>query len=73
MQQYVVKDTILDHWRDGCWHFLAFPAKDDGASATAVMAVKLPPGRVQVRGAIVPDDTSLPVKELAGTSGDGVG
>ena len=72
MQPYVVESSIVDHWRDGCWRFLAFPAKDHGRNATAVIAVKLPPGAVHVRGAVVPYDETLPVKSWLSASDDGV-
>jgi hypothetical protein len=64
MQPYLVENSIKDHWRDGCWRFLAFPAKDHGGDATVIIAVKLPPGALQIRGAVVPADETLPVREM---------
>ncbi len=64
VQQYLLDTAVVDQWRDGCWRFVVFPAQDGGRSATAVLAIKLPPGRIRIRGAIVPDDATLPVTEL---------
>jgi hypothetical protein len=43
---------LLDHWREGCWRFLAFAATGD-EQAQVVFAVHLPPGRVSYSGALV--------------------
>jgi hypothetical protein len=42
-----------DHWRDGCWRFLAFPADNHSPGALAVFAVPILKSRVPVRAAIV--------------------
>lgn len=46
----------LDHsyyWRQGCWRFFEYDALYEGQAATAIFAVRLPPGRPALSGAIV--------------------
>jgi hypothetical protein len=47
--------ALVDHWRQGCWRFLAYDG-EDASHVTIVYAVKLPPGGAVVRAAVVDDD-----------------
>jgi hypothetical protein len=51
-----------DHWRDGCWRFVTYGAMERGLPATAVFAIRLPPGKRQFRGALVIDGEMEPAR-----------
>ena len=54
---------FADHWRDGCWSFLAFRTTWNDEPATAVFAIRVPPGPQHVRATIVDDRTGRAVIE----------
>ncbi len=56
---YLAGTLPTEHWRDGSWHFLCFPATVQDRQATAVFAVHLPLARPLVRGALVGEDAGL--------------
>jgi hypothetical protein len=56
---YLTGTFPTEQWRDGCWHFLCFPATVQDRQATAVFAVHLPSARPLVRAALVGEDAGL--------------
>ena len=40
-RSYLSEESPLEQWREGCWRYLVYPARYDGASATAVFALYL--------------------------------
>jgi hypothetical protein len=50
---YVEHRAPSDHWREGCWRFAAFDARYGEEMATAVFAIRLPPGQPVVRAALL--------------------
>ncbi len=52
---------VTDHWREGCWSFIAFAATYEGRAATAVFAVPVVYDAAEVGAAVVDDadDTIL--------------
>ena len=52
-----------DHWREGCWRFLTYPAMRDGQALTAVFAVRLDWNEQLYQGTLV-DDDHRPVQDL---------
>ena len=50
---YVSADAPSEHWDEGCWRLICYPAVYDGEPATAVFAVSLGLGQSQNRVAFV--------------------
>jgi hypothetical protein len=50
---------VQARWQDGCWRFLSYPARYDGASATAVFAVPLVGGPGRVRATVTDADEDI--------------
>jgi hypothetical protein len=48
---------LVDHWRDGCWSFLCFRTSWKDDDATAMFAIRVPPGPQHVRAILVDDRT----------------
>jgi hypothetical protein len=48
---------LADHWRDGCWSFLSFRTSWNEEHATAVFAIRLPPGPRRIRATVLDDRT----------------
>lgn len=48
---------LADHWRDGCWSFLSFRTSWNEQHATAVFAIRVPPGPRHIRAAVLDDRT----------------
>jgi hypothetical protein len=55
LRDNLLQPDYADSWRDGCWRFFSFPTRHSGEFATAIFAVRLPPGRHAYKGAIVRD------------------
>lgn len=45
LEPYLESSAPDRDWREGCWHYLGFPACWEGRRATATFALRLPPGR----------------------------
>jgi hypothetical protein len=52
-------ENLVDFWRDGCWRFHAYDLIHDGTAGSAVFAVKVPPGRMKLKVAIVTPEATL--------------
>jgi hypothetical protein len=52
-----------DHWRDGCWSFLSFRVAAREGDATAVFALRGPPGPRHVRAVVVDEKTGRLIAE----------
>jgi hypothetical protein len=50
---YVAGDEPTEHWDEGCWRLICYPAVYDGEPATAVFAVSLGPRQSRNRVAFV--------------------
>jgi hypothetical protein len=55
--------ALVDDWRDGCWSFLSYRTGWKGEQATAVFAIRVPPGPQHVRAMVVEDRTGRVVLE----------
>ncbi|MBW8481862.1 hypothetical protein K1Y72_05745 [Actinomadura sp. PM05-2] len=55
----------LDVWREGCWRFLLFPARDGGAPADLVFAVSTAERDRTVRAALIRPEPEIPARTLA--------
>jgi hypothetical protein len=67
LQPYLTSDKVLDHWRDGCWRFLAYGAHTDGGTASAIFAVHIPLGKGATRGALVREATRQILVQIGGS------
>jgi hypothetical protein len=60
----LTSEELLDHWRDGCWHFLSYPATIGDTQASAIFAVRVPRGKAPTRGALVEQGTRRVLVQL---------
>jgi len=44
-REHLAAEAPSEHWREGCWRYLSYPARYDGRRATAVFALYLGGGR----------------------------
>lgn len=57
--KWITSATASDHWREGCWRFLAFDADHEGSAASLVFAVHLPPTARTVKASLVDNDGTV--------------
>jgi hypothetical protein len=65
-KQYLAADAPTEQWRDGCWRYLAYPARYDGEDATAVFALYLGRSRAADGVAFVATDEERVLGQIKG-------
>jgi hypothetical protein len=62
----IIRDSPADMWRELCWWYVAYPARDRGANCELVFAVEVKPHRPAIRAAVVwPDPRERAVGRAA--------
>lgn len=56
LRDYLVDQHPVEHWREGCWTFLSFPARQGDEPATAIFAITLGGESAACRGALVSEE-----------------